>query len=554
MITRLQTFFLKHNKWLFGGLLVVIIVTFVLTIGPQSFFGSGGPAERKSLRYYGYDLASESDQRAMAYTAEISSILHPELQVRRDQLMDYAYLRVAALGIADRLGIGEPSREDLARYVESLPIFSDPQSGGFSAQTYQGLVDALQANGRYTRESIATVLQEDFRIREVRQALSGPDYSLPFELKNEYLDQQTTYDMVLARLDYESFAPVIEATEEELTQFYRENPSRYEIPETLSVTALLFKGETYLEEVAEPEAAELEAYFTTNKARYQTPPSPDSEEENAPEEVKLEDIREVVAMDWKREQARRIAAKKGEQFSLRLWQESVALDSPAFEALLEEFSVQTQDIPPYSRNQAPRIPDAPVQLLNSMWIYANNPNRYFSDIAQISEGAVVLITRDLTEARLPAFDEVRERVLVHYQVAEKRRLFAEKGTALHQEISSRLGEEPFATIAASLDLETTDLESFTGENIPAELQRSNLWEQSRHLEQGAISEMLIQASEGLFVYVQEKNVPELEADSEDFQAYVTQRTSMLAEVMGWARLQEITDQSLTALLGSRDDL
>ena len=48
MITWLQNFFLKHNKWLFGSLLVVIIVTFVLTIGPQSFFGSSGPQQREA--------------------------------------------------------------------------------------------------------------------------------------------------------------------------------------------------------------------------------------------------------------------------------------------------------------------------------------------------------------------------------------------------------------------------------------------------------------------------------------------------------------------------
>jgi peptidyl-prolyl cis-trans isomerase D len=550
MITWLQNFFLKHNKWLFGGLLVVIIVTFVLTIGPQSFFGSGSTQQRQSLQFYGYDLTNESDQRALAFTAEISAILHPELQVRREQLMDYAYLRATALGIANQLGIPQPTKDELADFVETLETFQNPQTGEFSPEAYNGMMDALQSSERYNREAIASVLREDYRIQQVRHALAGPDYSLPFELEKEYTDGQTQYDLALARFEYGSFNPEIEVTDEALQQFFKENPARYEIPERITVTALLFKAGAYLDEVAEPTQGELESWFATNKSRYQPQPETTAEgEEVETPEVTLEDVREEVVSDWKTAQARRIAAKKSEQFSLRLWQNSVALDSPEYTSMLEQFAVETQSVPPYARNQPPRTQGIPAELLSSMWIYVDNPNRYFSDIGQIPDGAVLLVNRGVTEARMPEFEEVKAAVETNYRLTEKRRLFSERGEELKAIIENRLSDESFIEIATLLGLKVDDPESFTGGNVPRELLQNTVWDQAQFLDEGEVSRMILQGQEGIFAYMQSKVVPEIDTGSEDYQEFLAERTSFVRDGMGWSRLREISDQSLSALLG-----
>ena len=548
MITSLQNFFLKHNKWLFGGLLIVIIVTFVLTIGPQSFFGSGASSQRQSLNYYGYDLTSESDQRSMAFTAEISAILHPELRLRREQLMDYAYLRVAALGMANQLGIPQPGKDELARYVETLLIFADPATGEFSAESYNRMMDSLQTSARYNRESIGTVLRADYRIAEVRRALGGPDYSLPHEVRQDYLDQQTTFGIALARFDYAAFEPEIAATDEALLQFFNENPTRYEIEETLLVDALLFKAEAYLDGVQAPDESALEVYFASNAARYQ--PAPVEGQEAV--EVTLADVRDQVVTDWKTREARKIAAKKGEAFSLKLWQDSVALDSDTYAAMVNDFGVEVRELPAYSRNSAPASREVPAELLNSMWIFASNPNRYFSDIAQIADGAVVLVKRGLTEARMPEFEEVKAMVARDFAASEKRRLFSEKGAELYAEFTARLGNESFSDIASSLGLEVESLEPFSGTQPPRELLASTLWDQVRFLDEGRVTRMVINGNLGTFACVTSKEVPEIDESSEDYSTFVAQRTNVLGDAMGWARLREITDNSLSRLMGPPD--
>ncbi|MFP4541912.1 MAG: peptidyl-prolyl cis-trans isomerase, partial [Opitutales bacterium] len=62
MITRIQNYLLRHHKWFFSALLVVIIVAFVLTIGNQSI-GGNQTMEVERREYYGYDIDNPSVQR-----------------------------------------------------------------------------------------------------------------------------------------------------------------------------------------------------------------------------------------------------------------------------------------------------------------------------------------------------------------------------------------------------------------------------------------------------------------------------------------------------------
>lgn len=550
MITSLQNFFLKHNKWLFGSLLIVIIVTFVLTIGPQSFFGSGAGGPGKTFNFFGRNLGSDADQREIAYTAEVSAIFHPEMQIGRQQLLDYGYMRVAGLGIADQLGIPNPTKDALSEYVESLMIFMDPTTGEFSAESYNRIMDSLKLSGRYEEEVIGKVLREDYRIDEVMAILGGPDYSLPFEIEKEYLDGQTSYNVTLANLEYADFNPVIVPTVEQLQQFFNQNPARYEIGESISVSAIKFRAASYLAEVNAPTEADLTTYFATNRARYEAArEKPEDESEELPE-LTLADVREQVETEWKQQQANGLAARAGEQFSIRLYQDQIALDSAEYNALVSELKGTVRQLPSYARGNSPRTPDAPVQLLDSMWVYSTNPNRYFSDVARIADGAVVLVMNNVTQARMPEFGEVVTQVTDDFNQSEKRRMFAEKGVELAEAITSRLASESFADIASSLSLTTNELGSFTGAELPEDLRGSTVWDQARFLNQGEVSKMVIEGDTGVFAFVAEKTVPELDPTDADYQTFLTQRSNFLQSSLGLYRLREITDKGLASVLGT----
>src|SRR5690606_25032106 len=126
-----------HNKWLFSALLIVIIVTFVLTIGNQSFFGGrAGMTQGERREYYGYDLNSPADQERMMRHGEISAMLHPELGVQGPAVQQYAVVRIAALGLANEMGIAAPSSDQVRAHLESLSIFQSQETGAFDPEMY----------------------------------------------------------------------------------------------------------------------------------------------------------------------------------------------------------------------------------------------------------------------------------------------------------------------------------------------------------------------------------------------------------------------------------
>jgi peptidyl-prolyl cis-trans isomerase D len=549
MITWLQNFFLKHNKWLFGGLLIVIIVTFVLTIGPQSFFGSGSSTEQRRLQFHGYDLASEADQRTIAQHAEISSFLNPELQLQGEQIMNYAYIRLAALGLADQLGIPEPGVDSLKAFIQSLRAFQDPVTQSFSADSYQRIVDTIENSGRFSPNALGRVLREDYRIAEVRQALGGPDYTLPFEVDRAYLDAKSNFVVNVLHYDLANFNPDLVADDQALVDFYNENPARYEVPESISVTALMFRAEAYLSEISDPEGDVLEAYFAANKGKYQ--PTPAAENDTETPEVALADVLETVVLDWKTEQAKFLAARKCEQFSVQLWQRKIALGSPEYEALLAQFLVEQAPIPTYARGETPRSNGLPFQLFESVWAYANNSNRFFSDLANTSDGAGLLVINEVIEARQPDFSEVREEVRTAFMESEKRRLFAEKGKDWREALLAGLSEKSIEDLAADLELELVSLDAFNGDRVPFSLRRNQLWDQVRFLTVGDITPMTMDATRGTFAYLKEKTLPDLNPESEDYQQFLQLRGTRADNAMGWARLRQITDRGLETLFPSQ---
>lgn len=544
MITTLQNFFLKHNKWLFGSLLVVIIMTFVLTIGPQSIFDGPQGQQRQKMEFYGYDLASQAQQQTVVRRAELSMAMHPELRIPRDQLMDFAYLRLAGLGMANQLGIPSPDRDSLATFVATISIFQDPESGEFSPEVYNNIVDSLESGGRFSRDTLAATLREDYRIAEVRKVLGGADLSLPSEVEQDYIDLNSEYTFVMAHMQESAFDPTIDAAEEAVKQFFDENPSRYEIPEQIEVLALMFKADAWMDSVAEPTEEALLAQFENNLTRYQ--PAADPEAETPAPEVTLEDVRERVVADVKRELARRMAEEKSSAFTLQLWNTKVEFGSPEYETMLEDFRVEVVPLAPYSRESAPRN-DVPRELLDSMWIYVGSSSRYFSDVSRTANGAAVGILRDHIEARMPSFEEVQAQVASDYASSEKRRLFTEHGRELRAALQSNPAE--FQTTAADLGLNIEVMGSFSGDDVPFQIRFNGLWEQIQYLPEGEISPMIINNNRGTFAWLENKQTPAVDSSSAAFAEFADERRDSMKTALGWIRLREITDRGLAQVFG-----
>ncbi len=550
MITWFQTFFLKHNKWLFGALIIVITVTFVLTVGPQGIFDGRGSFQTEKRDFFGYNLNSEIDQSRMFRNAELSAQLNPQIPFRGEALTQYAFMRVRGLALAEDLGIPQPDRAGLEAYVQSLPVFQNQETGAFDPELYTQATDFLRDRLQISNAQLAQVLREDYRIQKVVNALAGPGFLVAYEGQQNLLDERSGYTVQIARYNFEDFEPEQETSEEDLRSFYEENPARYAIPERIQVRAVQFYADNFIADVTDaPAEADLNRIFQRNRFRYQAEmPGSEDGEDAEPPQVTLEDVREQVEQDWLLERARRIAEERSEVLIDTLHREGISRDSGRVDTLIEELGGVTTPVSPYSRDQPPTAQSLPRPLFNSMWLYQDG-GRFFSDPAQTRSGAAVLLFEEVIPERQPSFDEVADKVEQDYLNRERRRLFSEHLTELREQLvaASESDSSDFAQAAEALGFKVEEPQAFEGHAVPPTLRQNRLWDDARFLETGEFSEPVLQANAGYIVRMVERNVPEIEWDSEEVVSRLQEQREETKLFAGWILLNQLMEQSLQAI-------
>jgi len=541
MITWLQTIFLKHNKILFSILLAVVIMTFVLTIGNQSFFGTDTAREVRRMEFFGYNLANEADVARISQGAQLSAALNPDLRLQRSGLEEYAYSRIAALGVANRIHIPAPSEEQMKTFIQEKRDFQD-QEGNFDPERYNRFVEMLSNSGRYSRETIARVLREDFRIERVKEALGGPGYLLPFEAKKAYEEDETTWSLAVAERSYADYNPGVDPDEEALRNFYDQSPERYRIPELIALNVIKFPLENYLNQVETPDEPTLRAYFERNRQEFEPEDNNETEAEEAAS-ITFAEARPEVVEAVRRERARRLAAEAADKLTVTLWRQNIEKGSEAYQSLLNDMKVEISRLPAYARTQPPVQTGVPRELLDAAWLLVDS-ERYFSDLAQTDDGAVVLIFEKVIESRIAPFEEIRSQVENDYLAQEKRRLFTESGEEIHQSLIASLNEgKTFAEAAEEVGLPVNRFENFKGMEPPQSI-RFGIFEQARELEEGELSEMVFSGSSGRFVYVLKKEVPQIDLESEEVGEKYDQLRTQLGNFDGWSMIRQIASDAL----------
>lgn len=558
MITALQTFFFKHNTWLFSALLVVVIVTFVLTIGNQNL-GGAKTYEVERREYYGYDLNRQADQVTLMQHAELSLRMDPmkmySMAFARSirGIQDYAFVRIAALGLANQIGIPNPNEEELKAFLKSRSAFQNPQTGEFDQSAYTQFTDSLATNPNADSITIGKVLREDYRIERLREAFAGPGYLLPFEAEKGYLMQETEWTVEVASTDYDAFSPALDLNEEKRIAYYEENPNLYTLPERVRISTVNFRANSFLSEVPDPEPAVLEAYFAKNRSRYQapTPPTPPTTEgvETPPAapEVTLAEVRDQVLADYRRSQAIPIAQAQSEEFLAYLYENQIAKNSEAFTAALAQFKGEMRPLAPFSRGNPPTTTGLPTKLLQSAWVYAANASRYYSDLEATSDGAGLILVDELIPEELQSYDTVASQVATDLAAQEKRRLFSEQVAAWEAAMNAALAAgTPFPTVAESVGFTVTTPEPFKVTDLPEEID-ARTWDATQTLNKGEHSPIVIDQKGASMTYVVEKMVPTVDSSSAQETEYFSQVVEQRRETGGWFALAQWTSETLKRL-------
>lgn len=513
MITWIQRTFQRHTKLVFIFLLVVITIPFVFTIGAAPGIGQAG---NKSLEqhFYGVNLGNQTEARQVFLDAGLSAQLKAGYNALEGaQAQQYALQRVAGLALADELHLPTPNDDQIAKYITTLRAFQDQQTGQFDQKKYTTFGDQLKSNPQITIADVNRVLRDDARLEALSKIVGGPGYVSPSDVKEQLSRADTTWTVQVATLDYASFNPAITPTDEALKKFHEENAFRYDVPARPRFSYVDFKNADFLPPVP-PTEAELRAVYNANPAAFPVPPEagkPDVPALNPATPVdNFPKVRAQIETQLKQYASAKLAAKASNDLTLALYERKLAANSADLTAFLTSQRRTPVTVAPFTADNPPA---------DKAWLgsYAEqisrlNKERYFSDPLPTPDGYVVLLWNEDLSAYKPLFAEVRERVLADYKDDTKRKLFIERGKALQAQLNAaaKKGSAAFAEAAAAEKLTVKTHAAFTLRQPPSDLPYP-AFSALQNLEAGQVSEMSATAEQGVFVYAQEKKLPDLTA-------------------------------------------
>jgi len=540
MFTWLQTHIQKHHKIVFGVLLVLIIIAFVFTIGNFGGFGGAGAPKTQKREFYGFNLNSQRDTSALRNW----TIITFELDGRRlseDMLGIGVMQRAVSLHLVNQLQIPGPTQEQFQDYLASRPAFQDPATGNFDQNKYTTFLDNFKNNPQMGEDTLVTALSQNFQIEQVREALGGPGYVLPYQAVQEIQRRDTVWSVDIATLKPEDFDPEVAITDEALAAYYEDNQARYETDPKYITEYVMIDAAPLVDQVPEPTPSQLTAHYNRNRARW--PKNEDGKTKP------LDDIRDQVIESYRQEEAVKLATDAANQLAVALYDASYegqwAFGDGQLEAYLQKEGYELQSLPPLSEGSLPRnTPFAQPALKQALNL---NESRFYSDGLPTDDGAAIIVLKEITGTTIPPLEDIRRRVVADYTRDEERRLFNLKAQELQEQLQTAVNEgQNFVETAKELGLELEEYDDFTLMTRPQEIDQFEL-STILEMKQGEVSNLVGFGDLGTIIHIEKKDVPAVDPNSEEVQSQIermAQYTAQATEAGIFNELIALGDQSL----------
>lgn len=420
MISSIQQFLQKHHRWIFGGLLGVIILAFVFTIGAAP----GIVGKKRRAIFYGKNLLSQKDMQPIMDAVLISSKAMGAPLYSRQQLDHLILIRCALLSQADKLKICPPSDEILREFIKTLPGFLD-EKNGFSKEKYGEFLAACERNG-FGQAEVRRVLLDEQRIGALKQSVVGNGILSDHQLQSALSTLYTSYDLAVAELNYDSFLPEIAVSEDDLREFYDKHSGKYRVPEMVAVSIVRFEATQFEGGVQVPAESILREYFQAERERFNAYPD-------------FESAKNEVTGQYLKLESRRLAGQSADEFAGALYGGDVKLNSNEWQNLLTKFGIEKEKIAAYSKLKLPKVEGIPEAALIA--VCDMDPSRYYSDPFMADFGAAILIVEGRREPHLSAFDEVRECVERDVREEKRKNQFNSLVERMEKSLAGAAGED-----------------------------------------------------------------------------------------------------------------
>lgn len=451
MITWIQIALQKHHKFVFSILLVVITIAFVFTIGQIPFFGDRNMHETTKKDFYGFDLSNQNTLSYLELFAAYDAILMGA-QPTEAFIYRQAFLRDAA----KKLGITHVNESDFVAYIHSAPLFAGVD-GKFDASVWKRFVDSRVASGRFTEESLTSVLAENAMLAKVEKLLGGPGYFFKGEVAREYDQMFGKWTFELATLSFDKFNPEIKPDAKALETFYNENSARFRVGEGVVLETVFLPVAEFAAKVAAPAEADLRAYYNANIAKYS------EMKDGTPKTAAFEAVKTKVRGDYLTDAAARAAVSRGEDIALKIYNSKAAKNSPELKKLLAGEKLVSKKSKAMRSTDREFDKSLPAKVVETG--FKLDEQNFYSDPMLVEDGVWIVFLAEKLAAFQPKLSDVKAEVEKVYKQAEKRRLFSALGKKLDADIESGMKSgKTFEAVAKADGAKVETVKNFSFEN------------------------------------------------------------------------------------------
>ncbi len=145
---------------------------------------------------------------------------------------------------AEAMGLSVSDAE-LGRQVSAMEQFR--LDGAFDPELYKSLL----ANAGFTPASFKQALREDILIGQMRAGLAGSEFATPAELSASARILGEKRDLRYLTMPLQSAMERATVSEEDIQAYYRDNPARFEAPETVVLDYIALNADDFRQPVEE---------------------------------------------------------------------------------------------------------------------------------------------------------------------------------------------------------------------------------------------------------------------------------------------------------------
>ena len=521
MITWLQNATGKHNRIIFGFLLVIIVVSFV-------FYGFAGRGALSSgaYMYQGVDLndpAVRSRFRDATFFAQMTG-----QRMNENGLVQ----RVAELSLADSLGIPNPSVIEIRRIAREMTTTPDGKNTDGLNKFLEFASKQLNVSDDETRARFEAYIKDTWRIQKAVNTLAGSGHATASQIKRILDRERTKWTVDVATFAAAGFKPDVKVDEAKVKEAFTANVENYRLPPQVAVTAVtIMPSVADTAPVSDDEIINM-GYNQAEKFKFETGKV---KEQALAKRAELEKL--VRAERAITNLAGQVSDELAEKFAI----DTAKADSKELAAWIKAKNAKVTVVPSFEVTNPPAVAKIPAEALRVAGELTEKEWR--TEVYRSEEGATFVFLNKRTPDRLPSFDEAKAKAVENWKKSQFNRLLAEEvakvGKAIQADVASG---KTFTDSAKAQKLALSSPEAFTVYAVPEALNGANE-NTGLLIEAAGVGKITsaIRTASGDYVFIRpaKKELPEDKTGAEEARLFVQRVSQRNAYFTGIGLVQDV---------------